>query len=300
MDGKGRTPEEKIAAIAGGAYGVVTTAELLRAGVSADQIEARALKGSLIRIHRGVYRAGHCAPSMEATYLAAVRRCGEEALLCGRAAAHLLGLIKRGPPPPPMVAVPTERRVPHIRTRRDRRGSERDGTEYRGIPITSVARTLVDLAVGSSDEELARAFHEAGVLHGTTPRQVKAVLARRPSSPDARRVRAIMLGEVRVTLSKLESAFLQVLRNAGLPLPETNRIAGGRRVDCRWPEHQLTVELDSFQFHNSRYAWERDRSREREARAREDAFRRYSWADVDHPRLMVAELRRLLQQGRPG
>jgi hypothetical protein len=66
-------------------------------------------------------------------------------------------------------------------------------------------------------------------------------------------------------------------------------------VDCRWPEHRLTVELDSYQFHNSRYSWEQDRRREREARAREDTFRRYTYGDVvEDPRFVLAELGALL------
>ena len=83
-------------------------------------------------------------------------------------------------------------------------------------------------------------------------------------------------GDVRVTLSTLERKFLARLRAAGLPLPLTNRVAGGRRVDCRWPDHRLTVEVDGYRFHRSRHAWEQDRRREREARARGDEFRRYT------------------------
>jgi len=99
-----------------------------------------------------------------------------------------------------------------------------------------------------------------------------------------------------VTLSRLERAFLELLRDAGLPLPITNRPAGGRRVDCRWPEHRLTVELDSYRYHSSRLAWERDRRREREAYARGDQFRRYTYDDVFvNPRLMLSELRALLR-----
>ena len=104
-----------------------------------------------------------------------------------------------------------------------------------------------------------------------------------------------MRGEVKVTLSKLERRFLELLEAAGLPLPETNRPAGGRRVDCRWPEHGLTVELDSYTYHNSRHAWEQDRRREREARKRLDDFRRYTTGDVfDHPGPMLGELRSAL------
>ena len=170
----------------------------------------------------------------------------------------------------------------------------RDVTILQGIPVTTVPRTLVDIAAELSAEELARACHEAGVRYGTTPSSVEAVLARRPGSPGAKKLRRVIHGDVHVTLSKLEAHFLELLRNEGLPLPITNRPAGGRRVDCRWPEHRLTVELDGYRFHNSRHSWEQDRRREREARARGDDFRRYSYGDVfEHPALMLAELRYL-------
>jgi hypothetical protein len=143
---------------------------------------------------------------------------------------------------------------------------------------------------------LARACHEAGVLYETTPAQIESVLKRRPSSPGATTLRSIVRGEVRVTLSKLEARFLELLGDAGLPFPVTNRLAGGRRMDCRWPEHRLTVELDGFRFHRSRYAWEQYRHREREARARGDEFRRYTSGDVlEQPRLMLRELEALFQ-----
>jgi very-short-patch-repair endonuclease len=198
------------------------------------------------------------------------------------------------------VATPTERRIEGITTCRCRRLDPRDATVVDGIPVTTVARTLVDLAAVLGVEALARACHEAGVLHGTTPEEVEVVLARRPCSPGARKLRSVLRGEVRVTLSTLERRFLVRLKTAGLPLPETNRVAGGRRVDCRWPAQRLTVELDGYRYHRSRHAWEQDRRREREARARGDEFRRYTWADVfEEPELMLIELRRLLRRNDP-
>jgi hypothetical protein len=103
-----------------------------------------------------------------------------------------------------------------------------------------------------------------------------------------------MSGAVPVSLSKMERMFFEAVREAGLPLPETNRSADGRRVDCRWPG-RLTVELDSYQFHNSHYSWEQGRRREREARARNEEFRRYTWTDVTEERdAMIADLCQLL------
>jgi hypothetical protein len=139
------------------------------------------------------------------------------------------------------------------------------------------------------------------VLHGTTPAQVAASLARRSNVRGAAALRGILHGEIRVTLSVLERRFLVLLDEAGLPLPRTNRPAGGRRVDARWPERRLTVELDSYRFHGSRHAWEQDRRREREAHARGDEFRRYTHGDVlEGPALMLAELRGLLSVRVPG
>jgi very-short-patch-repair endonuclease len=294
---RGRTVEQELGRIAVATHGVVTRAELLAAGVSPAGIERRVRKGTLLTVYRGVYRVGHRAPSLEAFYLAAVRACGEGACLSGRAAGHLLGLLK-GAPPPPEVTAPTERRVVGIRTRRSRQIASLDTTSFRGIPVTTVPRTLVDLAAVLELDDLARACHEAGVLHRTTPAQVEAVLARRATSSGASKLREVIRGEVRVTLSKLERCFLARLRHARLPLPDTNRPAGGRRVDCRWPQHRLTVELDSYRFHHSRHAWEQDRRREREARARGDEFRRYTYGDVlEDPRLMLDELRALLPVG---
>jgi hypothetical protein len=292
-----RTAEQELGRIARSAHGVVTRAQLLSAGITPAEIKWRLRTEALLAAYPGVYRVGHRAPSLEACYMAAVLACGDGALLCGRAAGHLFGAFK-GAAPPPEVLTRTERRVKGVKTCRSRRTDRRDATKWRGIPVTTLPRTLVDLAGVLDDDELARACHEAGVRHGTTPAQVEAVLARRANSPGAANLRRVLSGEVRVTLSKLERRFLRLLRESGLPLPQTNRPAGGRRVDCRWADRRLTVELDSYTYHRSRYAWEQDRRREREAYARGDEFRRYTYGDVfERPARMLAELRALIATG---
>jgi hypothetical protein len=299
MGHQDRTAERLLERIATGNHGIVTRREAMGAGVTAKQLRHRLDCGSLLAVHPGVYRLGHRAPNLVATYLAAVLACGEGAVLGGRAAAYLLGLI-RGPAPPPEVITPTERKIDGIVTRRSRRVHSRDISTWRGVPVTTVARTIVDLARDLDENEVARACHEAGVRYRTTPRQVEAVLDRRPSSPGAGKLRRVLRGDVRVTLSVLERRFVDLMDEEGLPLPVTNRVAGGRRVDCRWPEHRLTVELDGYRYHASRHAWEQDRRREREARARGDEFRRYTSGDVlESPRLMLRELRPLLTPKHP-
>jgi hypothetical protein len=299
MQAQSRTVEAKLALMAAASYGVVTRRQLLESGITRQEIATRLRRGDLLREHPGVYRVGHREPRLEAVYLAAVLAAGDGAVLSGRAAAHVWGLVK-GEPPGPEVTCAAQRRIEGVTTRRCRTLGAADVTVFRRIPITTVARTVVDVAADLSEDALARACHEAGVRYGLTPRAVLEVLDRRPRVPGARKVRRIVEGDVHVVLSKLEARFLRLLREQGLPLPETNRPAGGRRVDCRWPGHRLTVELDSYRFHNSRHSWEQDRRREREARARGDDFRRYTHDDVnEHPILMLRELNAALDTKRP-
>ena len=274
--------------------GLVTRQALLAEGLTEDEIRFRLRNGGLFAEHRGVYRVGHEAPNIEVTYLAAVRGCGARALLYGPPAAYLWR-VRKGRPPGPEVIAPTERRLKGVVTHRSRRLSEADAAICRGIPVTTVSRTIVDMAARLPLNDLARLCHEAGVMHRTTPRAVYSVLQRRPNATGAKKLHVLLRGDAPVTLSKLERRFQELLRENDLPLPVTNRVAGGRRVDCRWPEHRLTVELDSYRYHHSRHAWEQDHRRRREARARGDEFRRYSWGDVfEEPEFMLTELGELL------
>src|SRR5919199_5034348 len=203
------TVEGVIERLASKQHGVVTRVQLLRAGVTVDEIRGRVRAGALLRVHRGVYRAGHRAPSVEADYLAAVLACGDGARLSGRAAAYLLGLVK-GRAPAPEVTAPRERRVDGGRGRRGRIDPP-DRATHRGIPVTAVPRTLIDLAAGFPLDALARACHEAGVRHRITPAQLASALARRPpTTPGAAKLRRIVDGDARVTLSPLERRFLEL------------------------------------------------------------------------------------------
>src|SRR2546423_8895785 len=144
MDTGSRTVVEILAAIGRRAHCIVTRRELLAAVVSDTEIRKRVRKGLLITQHRGVYRVGHAAPSVEASFIAAVKACGEGTALSDRAAAYLLGLVKK-PPPRPEVTAPTERRVRGPEAS-GRRLSPGEVTRVKGIHVTSVPRTLVDLA----------------------------------------------------------------------------------------------------------------------------------------------------------
>jgi very-short-patch-repair endonuclease len=252
--------------------------------LSERQIDRRIARGALIVVHPGVYRVGHTARSVNASYMAAVKACGEGALLSGLAASWLWGLTK-GLAPPPEVSARTERRIKGVKVRRVRQLGKGDGTFCRRIPVTTLPATLIRVSSLLSFDELAKAAHEATVRYRLTRVQ---------GAPP--RLLAILQGDAPVLLSQLERGFRALLRKKGLPLPITNKPAGAHYVDCRWPDYKLTVELDSYRFHRTRHAWEQDRRRDRAARARGDEFRRYTWTDVfEEPDQMLAELSELLQ-----
>src|SRR3954467_1073812 len=105
MRPEGRTVEQELALLGGRAHGNVTRAQLLEAGISESAIKGRVRDGSLIPQYRGVYRVGHCAPSVDADYMAAILACGPGAALCGRAAGRVLELVWGAPPPPEVITL---------------------------------------------------------------------------------------------------------------------------------------------------------------------------------------------------
>src|SRR3954452_12292451 len=129
MGGQDEIADRNVAAIAEGQHGNVTREQALAAGLSSRAIERRLDRGWLIGVYRGVYRVGHTAPSMHADYMAAVLACGDGARLSGRAAAHLLGMLK-GSPPPPEVSGRLSRVVDDLTTHHFRNLDERDGWRY--------------------------------------------------------------------------------------------------------------------------------------------------------------------------
>ena len=162
-------------------------------GITRDEITHTALpRRAVAGTSAASTGSGTARRACEARYLAAVWACGDGAVLSGRAAAHLWGILK-GAAPPPEVTAPASGAVAGVTTHA-RAASRQPPTA--AIPITTVPRTLVDLAADLSLDALARACHEAGVLHDTTPRQVEAVLAKRPKTKGATKLRAVLRGDV--------------------------------------------------------------------------------------------------------
>jgi hypothetical protein len=263
-----------VARIATGQHGRITRDQLVAAGVDRKRVDRWIGDGRLRRVHTGVYAVGHMAPSADGDYMAAVLACGEGAVLGHRAAAYKLGLL-RGPPPPPEVTVPTtaHRRRQGVVIHRVKTLHPLDASTLDGIPIAIVPRVLLDLAPTSTPEQLARACHEAWIRHRTAPQHVESCIARNPRKPGATKLRRALGADV--TLSTLEDGFLALLRAHGLPRPRTNIDRHGDKVDCHWPQLDLTVELQSYRFHGTRQAFEAD-----VARRRRSGHVAYTYGDV--------------------
>ncbi|MDX6679936.1 MAG: hypothetical protein QOE31_3988 [Solirubrobacteraceae bacterium] len=243
-------------------HGRVSWQQLIDEGVHRHAIQRWLADGRLHRVHDGVYAVGHPGRSLYGDYMAAVLACGDGAVLSHRAAAHLLRLL-RGTPPPPEVTVPTTagRSRPGIVVHRVRALPKADTATLHGIRLTTVPRTLLDLAPKLSAPILARACHEAWVHHETTPQLVESCIRRNPTKRGAAKLRRALSADV--TLSELEAGFVALLRKHRLPLPRTNVDHHGDKVDCHWPDHDLTIELMSYRYHASRHAFEQDVARRR-------------------------------------
>jgi len=263
-----------VARIAGSQYGRVTARQLADAGVDRDRLKRWVADGRLRREHVGVFALGNPDLSARGVYASAVLAAGRGARLSHGATAHLLRL-SRGAPRPPEVTVPTtaHRRRPGIVIHRVRALHVLDTATLDGIPITTVPRTLLDLAPATAPEDLTRLCHEAWVHHRTTPEQIEACVARNPHKPGAAKLRRAQRADV--TLSDLERGFKALLRGHGLPPARTNFDLDGDKVDCHWPGLNLTVELHSFRYHATRHGFEQDL-----ARRRRSNHVAYSYGDV--------------------
>jgi very-short-patch-repair endonuclease/predicted transcriptional regulator of viral defense system len=247
--------EGPIARVARRQFGVVTRAQLVALGATERQIGRWLASGRVHRVHAGIYAVGHAAPRREAKWLAAVLACGDGALLSHRSAATLW-CIRDGEGPRPDVTVPygSGRRHPKIAMHRGRLAPQ-DYARVRGIPVTSPARTLVDLAHELDPEELERAFREAQFLRRYDHAATKETLTRRPS----RALRDLM--ERRApTQSHREDDVLRICHRHRIPDPLTQQRLKAGRVDFLWPAERLVVEADSWQAHGTPDAFQRDRA----------------------------------------
>jgi very-short-patch-repair endonuclease len=241
-------------------YGVLTRAQLLAAGLDEATIEYRLRTGRLHRVHRGVYAVGYVSSSPLTRAMAAVLACGCDAVLSHRSAAALWDIDPswRGAVE---VTSPSGRQHRGVVVHRSRTLTSLDVTKHAGIPVTTVARTLIDLADVLDDPALARAVNEAQV-RGLRLEKLGMLLARSPGRRAAARLRDVVGRAETPTRSVLEDRFVEFVERYELPRPEINQRIAGYEVDMLWRSQRLVAELDGRRFHESPGSFERDREKD--------------------------------------
>jgi hypothetical protein len=211
-----------------------------------------------------VFAVGHTHLSPSGECLAAVLSSGPRALLSHLSAAWLWE-ISGSAPAPFSVTTPVRRKPrPPIHLHEARLLTEDDRAVRDGIPVTALPRTLLDLAATVRFDWLERMVERAEDREIFDLRAVEELLDRTVGHHGHGRLRkAIALYKpTSFTRSTLERRFLELVVEAGLPQPRTNYVEHGFELDCYWPEHRFAVELDVFETHGSRAAFERDRKRQ--------------------------------------
>jgi very-short-patch-repair endonuclease len=297
------TTEREIGALAARQRGVVTRAQLLEAGVGASAITRRLRSGLLRQIHRGVYVVGPLEPP-EAREMAAVLACGPGALLSHFTAASYWGLTRpvRGNRPCDVGVVSARRiRRPGIRVRRLVRFDASDRAELRGIPVTAPGRTVVDLASVLDGRELEQAVARAEREGLVTLEGLSSLLVRHRGRPGIPLMRALLeAGQVpALARSEAEERLLCLIRDARLPVPETNVPVEPYEVDFLWAPEGIAVEVDGFRYHASRARFESDRRRDMELASRGIHVIRLTWRQItNEPLATVAQVAQALATAR--
>jgi very-short-patch-repair endonuclease len=291
--------ERRLAAIATAQHGVIAHGQLFALGYGRGAIRRRLAAGRLHRIHAGVYAAGHARLTVQGRWMSAVLAYGPRALLSHRDGAALWELLPIGGS---RIHVTVEARG--VRRRRgiavhETRHLHADDLAIRdGIPVTSLPRTLLDLAEVVPAGTLARAYDQAERLRLLDVRAVTALCDRSPGRHGLKPLGALLADRTRPapeTKGELEALFFDFCRANRLPLPACNAMVEGFEVDAVWPAHRLIVELDSWEFHRGKMAFERDRERDAILQAAGYRVIRITWRKLhDQPADIAALLRRLM------
>jgi hypothetical protein len=255
-----------VALLAARQHGVVSWRQLIEAGLRRGAIEHRIRVGWLHRMHRGVFAVGHPPLTREARWMGAVLACGEGAGL-SHACATALWEIRPYTGAWIDVSVPTRAgrlRRDRIRLHRPRTFGRDDITLRNGIPVTTVARTLLDVAVTLAPPQLARTVEQTEIRRLFDLKAIDETLARHPHHPGRARLRRALdlYRHDELTRSDLEPIFLALCDAHGVPRPLVNHVIEGREVDFLWPEQRVIVETDGRATHFTIAAYERDRARD--------------------------------------
>ena len=285
---RGAEVDQVLRAIGARKNRVVTRAAANAAGVPDNALTHRVGSGGLYRHHHGVYLLDRPERASRITLMtAAVAACGPTAVLSHRSAAELWGMV--GPHPGYLEVTVVGHNAgdrPGIRRHRVSEVDPADIRTRRGVPVTSPARTVLDNARAPDLEELIATAIDKGLA---TERQIEQAIERCSSRRGVRRLHGILHqpGGPRRTRSWAERRLLALVRQAGLPVPMTNRLLNGYQVDAVWPDHRLVVEIDGYDFHGGRRAFETDRKRDAAHVAAGYRVIRFTADQLEHEPLIV-------------
>jgi Protein of unknown function (DUF559) len=271
-------------------------------GLGEDAIDTRLRSGRLHRLHRGVYIVGGKLVTREGRWLAATMRGGEGAVLSHGSAAALWGILRDGEGGRIDISLPRSTQLPRPIRRHVLRLTSDEITTRRLIPVTTLARTFFDIAVGCPSERLEAAIREAEYRHRFRLQQLEHILERNPGRRGASAIRACLRrldhGPRGRTRSRLEVRFAAILARTDLPQPALNALLDldGHTIeaDCLWRRQRLIVELDGGRSHGTRVAFETDRKRDRRLQVAGWRVVRVTWHQLDDPDALLTDLRRLL------
>lgn len=263
----GTPVDDVIALFAENQYGRMARGQLLVAGVSPSAIKHRLRHSRLVRIHDGVYGPPHTDASVLSDEAAALLACGPGAALSHHSAATLWGL-RPGQARPVHVTIPEDRGRPAlsgVTVHRSRILNPADTRILDGLPISSPARTLLDIAINLPDRDVERLLNEALYARRlVTLEGISALLKRVGNHPGRRRLGRVVAnhtGDTRTGSPPHETLF-ELIRAAGLPEPKTEVQVLEYRLDLYWPELSLAVEIDAYGTHGSPERFESDRRRD--------------------------------------
>jgi very-short-patch-repair endonuclease len=286
-----------VAKLAQRQWGVLARRQLAALGVSRHTVDHWLRAGRLHRLHQGVYAVGHAALRAEGHRLAAVLACGPGAVLSHRTAAAHWGLLRTDQTRIDVTAPRGRHGAPGIRLHRSRSLDARDTTAHQGIAVTTVHRTLLDVAAMAREGELERALAQAQRLQLYDHAATTDVIARNNGHRGTHVLARATMREPKWTRNEWEAAFLQLLREARMPEPQTNHALhvpahGHCEPDFHWHAPRVIVELDGFETHGTRAAFHADRAKDAALTA--DGYRVLRFTRDDEPAVATQRLRALL------
>jgi Transcriptional regulator, AbiEi antitoxin/Protein of unknown function (DUF559) len=293
-----RAVDRAIAAVAAKQHGNITRRQLLDVGLDDNAIARRVQMGRLYRVFRGVYSVGRPAITAQERAAAAVLACGPGAALSHGSAMTLWGYWRQWDKPFEVTVV-GDRRTKGIRVHRSTTLRRRDITTQLGVRVTTPARTLIDMAPRLRDRALKRNVNNALNSLWLTEDQLADTLARHPAAPGAKRIAKLIGLAGTPTRSGWEDDFPAFCAKHGLPAPVMGAPVCGYIVDALFPVERVIVELDSWDYHKGKIAFETDRERDAETLAHGFVTVRMTGERLDErPRQEADRLRAILASRR--